>query len=246
MSDEILYNTYLRDTESDYGEMLWRYMTLPKYISLIKNKEIWLARADQFEDMQEGRFPDDMKEIIQKAYDGLKDAPGIVANAEDFADYLKKNTFISCWHKNTQENIVMWAIYGKSMESVALQTTVEKLRSSFNPMKIAGNWLDLKKVEYKYSNEITGVIPYEDCFFIKRPHFQFEYEVRLCLDTYDRRTPSKLHPVGYPLPITNVNELIEKVLVHPDSPGWFLDVVRSVNNKYNIKAPVEPGVCGNL
>ena len=157
---------------------------------------------------------------------------------------MKKNTFISCWHRNTQENMVMWAIYGKSSESVAIQTTVEKLLSSFNPMRIAGNWLDLKKVEYKTAGEIPGVIPYEECFFIKRPHFHFEHEVRLCLDTYNTQAPSKQHPKGYPLPI-NVNKLIEKVLVHPDCPEWLLEVVRSVNAKYQIKAPPERGVCGN-
>ena len=244
MSDEILYSTYLRPVELDSKEILWRYMTLPKYISLIEKKEIWLPRADQFEDQKEGSFPDEMKDIIQRAYDGMKNAPGPVADAEDFADFLKKNTFISCWHRNTQENMVMWAIYGKSSESVAIQTTVEKLLSSFNPMRIAGNWLDLKKVEYKTASEIPGVIPYEECFFIKRPHFHFEHEVRLCLDTYNTQAPSKQHPKGYPLPI-NVNKLIEKVLVHPDCPEWLLEVVRSVNAKYQIKAPPERGVCGN-
>ena len=213
-------------------------------ISLIEKKEIWLPRADQFEDQKEGSFPVEMKDIIQRAYDGMKDAPGTVANAEDFADFLKKNTFISCWHRNTQENMVMWAIYGKSSESVAIQTTVEKLVSSFNPMRIPGNWLELKKVEYQTAGKITGVIPYEECFFIKRPHFHFEQEVRLCLDTYNTQRPSKQHPTGYPLPV-KVNQLVEKVLVHPDCPEWFVDVVKSVNAKYQIKAIVEPGVCGN-
>ena len=219
-------------------------MTLPKYISFIEKKEIWLSRADQFEDQREGRFPDEMKDIIQRAYEGMKDAPGIVTDANDFADFLKKNTFISCWHKNTEENMVMWAIYGKSCESVAIQTTAERFVSSFNPMTIPGNWLELKEVDYKNSGDISGVIPYEECFFIKRPHFHFENEVRLCLDTYNTQAPSKKHPTGYHLPI-NINKLVDKVLVHPDCPEWFLEVVRSVNAKYNIKLPVMRGVCGN-
>ena len=101
----------------------------------------------------------------------------------------------------------------------------------------------LKNVIYKRADEIIGVLPYEECFFIKRPHFDFEDEVRISLDTYDRINPTKKTPLGYYLPVV-VNELIENILIHPDSSDWFEDVINSIIKKYQIKASVQKGVYG--
>lgn len=121
------------DCELDNHEKLWRYMDLSKFISLIEKKAIWLARADTFRDKHEGRFPDEMKSTTEKekAYQSFEvDARSLVKDADDFLDYLQKNTFVSCWHKNFDENMVMWEIYGRDTNAVAIQTTVERLKES--------------------------------------------------------------------------------------------------------------------
>ena len=51
---------------------------------------------------------------MEKAYETFPaDDPSPVKDAEDFQDYLLKNTFLSCWHKNIDENMAMWEIYGR-------------------------------------------------------------------------------------------------------------------------------------
>jgi hypothetical protein len=40
-------------------------------------------------------------------------------------------------------------------------------------------------------------------------------------------------------------EPAEKILVHPDSQDWFIDVVSSIVDKCQIKAPIEKGAYGN-
>ena len=75
---------------------LWRYMDLAKLISLFETKAIWLARADTFKDRHEGRFPDEMRTWIEKAYESFSDDdPSPVKDADDFQDYLLKNTILS-------------------------------------------------------------------------------------------------------------------------------------------------------
>lgn len=225
-------------------EKLWRYMDLSKFISLLEKNALWLARADTFRDRHEGRFPSEMRKIIERAYASFDENDGgIVKDADDFQDYLTKNTFINCWHKNSEENMVMWEIYARHSNSVAIQTSAGLISDNLT-CGIQGHSLILKSVDYRPLKEISGVLRYEECFFLKRPHFKFENEVRLCLDTYSKFNPIKNNPYGHYIDIS-CNSFIEKILVHPDSQDWFIDVVSSIVNKYQIKAPIEKGAYGN-
>lgn len=236
---------YLKVDGLDNRAILWRYMDIAKFISMLEQNAIWLARADTFGDKHEGQFPDEMREYTKKAYEGFDDSDNFpVKDANDFQDYLIKNTFISCWHHNLEENMVMWEIYGRDKNAVAIQTTVEDIVNNVEPSALLGHSLIFKDVIYKNADEISGVLLYEDCFFRKRRHFSFEKEVRISLDTYSPLSPTKDTPKGYKLPAL-LSRMINKVVVHPDSPKWFFDVVDSVTKRYKLHAPVERGLYGN-
>ena len=226
-------------------ERLWRYMSLAKYISLLEKQSLWLARADTFRDKHEGRFPDEMRKSMEKAYEAFADNDPKIKDAADFQDHLVKNTYLSCWHKNLDENVVMWEIYGQRNDAVAIQTTVGALRDHIDYSGLSGNFLTLDNILYQIYDQIEGVLRYERCFFLKRPHFKFEDEVRLSLDTYSIDKPIKNTPKGYTLPI-RLNNLLHGVLVHPDSSDWFLKAVSSVTGKYGLKVEVCRGSHGNL
>lgn len=226
-------------------QKLWRYMDLSKLISMFDKQAIWLARTDTVEDTHEGRFPDEMKKLLEKAYEQFSDSDkSTVRDAEDFQDYLCKNTYISCWHKNADENMVMWKIYARDINTVAIQTTVGNIKRSVPRGQLRGHSLILQNIAYKQSDEIAGVLLYEQCFFRKRPHFSFEEEVRISLDTFSKDAPTKNTPKGQELKV-NMNGLIEKILVHPDSLDWFIDVVTSIAKKYAVTAPVLRGIYGD-
>jgi len=236
---------YLAIDESlDESLRLWRYMDLAKLISLLETNEIWLARADTFKDKHEGRFPNEMRRWIERAYEGFpKDDPSPVRDADDFQDYLIKNTFISCWHKNIDENMVMWELYGRDTGAVAVQTTVARIKESVDSSSLTGHSLLLKPVEYQRSEDVRGVLLYEECFFRKRPHFWFEQEVRISLDTYSRVNPTKNTPYGYGLSCSTAT-LVESIYVHPDSDKWFVDVITSIVKRY-LNAEVKRGAFGH-
>jgi hypothetical protein len=240
-----MQNLYLEvDDELEESQKLWRYMDLSKFVSLIETNALWMARVDTFRDQHEGRFPDDMRKIIEKLYEKFElPEVTVVKDADDFQDYLRKNTFISCWHKNFDENMVMWEIHGRDTNALAIQTTVDDMRNNINTSNLDGHSLKLKNVIYKNADEITEVLPYEECIFIKRPHFSFEQEVRISLDTYSPDKPTKKTPYGYYLPVF-INGLIQQIVIHPDSQDWFLDVVKSITKKYKVHATILRGKCG--
>jgi len=235
------------DDELDEDQKLWRYMDLAKLVSMLESNSLWLARADTFRDAHEGRFPSEMREFIDKAYEGFdENDPSPVKDTNDFQDYLIKNTFISCWHKNLEENMVMWEIYGRNSNSVAIQTTVKRLSDCIDTTGIIGHSLLLKNVKYQNADAIRGVLLYEECFFRKRTHFAFEQEVRLSLDTYSRENPTKNNPFGINVPLPALKSIfIAKVLVHPDSQQWFVDAVESLMKAYEVHAHVARGIYGN-
>ena len=233
------------DESLDESVRLWRYMDLARLISLVEKSVVWLARADTFKDRHEGRFPDEMRAWMEKAYQGFSaTAPSTVKDADDFQDYLLKNTFISCWHRNAHENMVMWEIYGRDTNAIAVQTTVGRMKSCINPSGLSGHSLLLRPMIYESSESVPGVLRYEDCFFRKRPHFAFEEEVRISLDTYSPSRPTKNTPYGYYLPL-NLNGMIETIYVHPDSSDWLFEVVCSITKRYRVNADVKRGNFGN-
>ena len=233
------------DDSLSHNTKLWRYIDLAKFISLLDSRALWLARSDTFRDQGEGQFPQEMRVAIEKAYEGFtgkEDSP--IHDANDFREYLCKNAYVSCWHKNVDENMVMWELYGRDSNSVAIQTTVGKLKSNISKIDSGGLEFHLKNVQYSNAQDVKGKLNYTAPFFIKRPHFSFEQEARILLSTYSAISPNKDTPLGKKVELDAV-EAIEKVLVHPDSHDWFVQVVKSISDKYGLKASVERGVYGN-
>ena len=141
------------DEDLKEKQILWRYMELAKFVSMLEQNALWLARADTFKDRHEGRFPDEMRKFIEKAYEKFDDSdPSPVKDVDDFQDYLVKNTFVSCWHKNFDENMVMWEIYGRDNNAVAIQTYVGNIENNINASSLDGHSFILKSVVYQKSD----------------------------------------------------------------------------------------------
>lgn len=238
----------IRDRLGD-NETLWRYMDLPKFLSLISSRSLWFARSDTFKDKLEGVFHDAMKLELEKIYNQFNESTipsdTKIKNVSDFQNYLSDNTYISCWHKNNDENMVMWQLYGQSENSVAIKTTVSQLEKSFDlesVYKIALEFV-LDDIQYIEHNLATSNKKYRQPFFIKRPYFSFEQEVRLYLLARNKKSRGEA-PLGYSIEL-NINELIDTIYVHPDADEWFFDAIKDLLQKYELHVCVKRGLCGN-
>lgn len=234
----------------DDNEILWRYMDLPKFLSLLSSKSIWLARSDTFKDKREGLFHSAMRSELDRIYAELERNGQIprdaqIKNSSDYQRYLSDNTYISCWHKNAAENMVMWEIYGQSENSVAIKTTVERLENSFDLTAVYRYALEfaLDEVQYIEHDSAPSESNPRQPFFLKRSHFSFEKEARLYLFARDQKSRGE-SPSGYNINI-NINSLIESVYVHPDSEEWFFNSIKDLVVKYNLEVPVKRGSFGN-
>ncbi|MFA9187842.1 hypothetical protein AAGV33_06755 [Flavobacterium sp. FBOR7N2.3] len=195
--------------------VVWKYLDLSKFLDLLLSQKLFMSRSDKFEDQYEGTFSEPTYEEIKK----------LAINNPDFMNYYKthrEKVAISSWHINEYESFAMWQIFTQNSEGLAIQSTIGRLQkalqSETNFKQYIGevNYIDYKK-EY---------IPFDDLFFpflFKRKSFQYEREVRIITDVSDSDSNTKLNE-GLKISV-NINELIEKIYIHPKSENWYKNLV---------------------
>ena len=197
----------------DPDTIIWKYLDLSKFVDLLLYQKLFMSRSDKFEDQYEGTFSEPTYEEIKKL---AKDNPNFLDNYKTH----RKNVVISSWHINEYESFAMWQIFTQKNEGLAIQSTLGKLQkalevdSDFEQYIGEVNYIDYKK-EY---------IPFENTFFpflFKRKSFQYEREVRVISDV----TKFNLE-IDNGLKIdVNLEELIEKIYIHPKSENWYKKLV---------------------
>jgi hypothetical protein len=141
---------------------------------------------------------------------------------------------ISSWHVNEYESFAMWQIFTQKSEGLAIQSTVGRLQKALNPELFYEqhigevNYIDYKK-EY---------IPFDNAFFpflFKRKSFQYEREIRIISDV----TSNNL-TIDNGLKIdVDINELIEKIYIHPKSENWYKNLVIELVKRLDFNFTIE-------
>ena len=211
-------------------------MDFTKFVSLLDSKALYIARSDQFEDPWEGAFPEPDVDAIKKAISSDLDR-------EDGANQLVTDLqaagqaiYLNCWHANEHESAAMWKLYSTSAESVAIRSTLGRLKACFssNPDSFF-----IGKVHYlDYTVEGTPVKDWTwnvlSPLFCKRRSFSHENEIRAaCIPALKSPNDDR---VGLPEPM-DLSELIESVFVAPSSKQWYADLCGAVLAKYGLEKP---------
>ena len=197
----------------DPNTIIWKYLDLSKFLELLMSKKLFMSRSDKFEDQYEGTFSEPTFEEIKK----------LSIDNPDFLNHYKthrEKVAISSWHINEYESFAMWQIFTQNSEGLAIQSTIGRLQKSllcetnFDQYIGEVNYIDYKKEH----------IPFDDLFFpflFKRKSFQYEGEVRVITDI-----GTNIIDINEGLKINvNINELIEKIYIHPKSENWYKNLV---------------------
>ncbi|RZJ55788.1 MAG: DUF2971 domain-containing protein [Flavobacterium sp.] len=197
----------------DPDTIVWKYLDLSKFLDLLLSKKLFMSRSDKFEDQYEGTFSEPTYEEIKK----------LAVDNPDFLNYYKthrEKVAISSWHINEYESFAMWQIFTQNSEGLAIQSTIGRLQKSLNPENNFDQYIgEVNYIDYK-----KEYIPFDDLFFpflFKRKSFQYEREVRIITDT--SKSTLKLND-GLKINV-NINELIEKIYIHPKSENWYKKLV---------------------
>ncbi len=229
--------------ETDYsipGDdiVIWRFMDLAKFVSFLKDKALFLTRADKFEDQFEGavcaeedadRYNEALTEYYAEMLNGKAVPKELLDNERNANQLLRMNSYINCWYEGKYESMAMWKLYasGKEAKGVAVKTTVGQLK------KAIGHYVEIGRIEYiDYSIQWPSV---NAALWRKRVSFEYEHEVRI------RITPEKglsYTPAEFMMLPVNLDELIEAIYVSPMAESWFKDLVIDLIGKYGINKDV--------
>ncbi|AMQ06745.1 DUF2971 domain-containing protein [Sporosarcina psychrophila] len=247
----------------DQSTLIWRYMDLSKFIDLLSKKALFFTRSDKFADPFEGATTQSDFESRVKHLEVLNDKPGHKAariyfngewitigsiegtnDQEALYKKIREVYFVNCWHMNNIESEAMWKLYLQSGEGIAVQTTVNRLRTNIAaPFDSAVEINPVKYIDYE-KERMSHLYGNSTVFFHKRNHFEHEKELRVVtpfIQTKDIGEEFKVIDVekqsnlyGVHVPINDVNNLIEKVYISPTAPDWFTDVVISILEMYKL------------
>ena len=173
-------------------DALWRYMSLEKFVNMLKTKSLFFTRADKFDDPFEGFIPPEIRTSYEKSARRVTPDEDIVKLLMKVNEDSRKYVMCNCWHQNRVESMAMWDKYHMRNSGIAIKTTMHNLKNSLLDSKD----VFIGKVEYFYSknydfdykkglqdsgsllNQKWTYFPY----FHKRKAFEHEHEVRMIID----------------------------------------------------------------
>jgi hypothetical protein len=221
----------IQENDLNGNSLIWRYLDFPKFVNLLQKSSLFLSRADRFEDKFEGSFTPTTKAFLEKYYR----ENNVEFTFDQFKTSLKKAVFINCWHISASENMAMWKIYGNSSGSIAITSLVNKLEMQLKNHTLS-NLLRLTKVEYidHFGDPTIDTSKYTNLFTYKLIPYYFEQEVRIIGDFFPIPEVLANPAIGWELDV-NLHELIQSIIVSPESPEWFYSVAEGICEKYGFK-----------
>lgn len=207
--------------------VVWKYLDLSKFLDLLLSRKLFMSRSDKFEDQYEGTFSEPTYEEIKK----------LSENNPEFLNYYKSHrekVVISSWHINEYESFAMWQIFTQNSEGLAIQSTIGRLQNAMENEKDFHQYIgEVNYIDYK-----KEYIPFNDSFFpflFKRKSFQYEREVRIIADLSDQAI--KIND-GLKINV-NIEQLIEKIYIHPKSENWYKKLVIELVDKLGFDFEIE-------
>jgi hypothetical protein len=227
------------DTNLKEALILRRYVDLPKFLDLLHSRCLYLRRADGFADRLEGAlFPG-----LRASMDAVHARGDSHENADDFYRKARTGSYVSCWSIGAKDNMALWQLYGGARTCVAVTTTVGRL------IRLALSWnesAELRRVDYVDHRRVSTYVigRYTDVLKFKNEAFAYENELRLIVPRLGKDW--KRNPIGLSLPIVSLDTFVRSVVLAPEAEPWFIEAVRSLCAKYDLKAPIRQSTLATL
>lgn len=205
---------------------VWRYMSFAKFVWMLQMKQLWLANAKLLGDKWEVMFDSSQINSIINNRPSSMSAEDVLARIKGIVSKLRNDTFVNCWNASEHESHALWRIYCSTSEGVAIQTTLDRLKKSVEPLPV---------LEVNYDSSIEeDKIDIHRLVSHKRPMFAYEQEVRVVLiqDLTDHNNQNRI-TVGTGFQ-WDPELHIENIWVHPDAQYWFIE---SVTETVRLLAP---------
>ncbi len=219
---------------------VWRYVDFTKFVALLNSESLFFCRADLFKDPYEGCYTElnnEIKHLFLKNIDILNHER-IKEVTLKLSKWIRQWTYINCWHANEYESAAMWGLYSNSKESIAIETSYEKLKNVLPERTFLGlvNYIDYKNDYIPEGNTFNP-------FVHKRQSFMHENEVRAIIQELPPKGEEKevfeinneLNGISIKI---DLNELIEVIHISPVAENWFEELVVDISQKHGLNSKI--------
>jgi hypothetical protein len=219
--------------------MLWRYLDLAKFVSMLESQALFFARLDTQPDPFEGSLPQrdgtdlDFGELTPGGLDVGRAREFVRLHRESLATF-RPRALISCWHMNDYESMAMWDLYAQSGSGIGIRSSshrlIRSLESAAGDPPTARAFMGVVRyIDYN----TTLVLPNTALDFLtfKRTSFAHERELRVVV-------LSTNPVVGGQNIACNLDSLVDEIFVSPAAPGWFRDAAQAVVDRFGLRRKV--------
>ena len=217
-----MYKSHPRLSSPPEVAVLWRYMDFTKFVSLLERRALFFCRPDRLGDPFEGSISPVTPPAIPR---GLKAGP--LAKKFDLRQVVRLAR-VNCWHMGKFESEAMWRLYTREREGIAIKVVFCHFKDAF----VGDQEVHAAIVQYR--DYWTADIPFHNALLPlihKRVSFEHEREVRaLFLRDAPEDEPSE---TGCYCPV-DLAKLVGEIVVAPFAEDWFLDLVRSLAERYGL------------
>lgn len=236
MVEQVHHPAFPQPADPETG--VWRYLTADKFRWMVRERRLFMPSAAHLGDPLEGTHPHGQLNWWQSLADNAaseEERRTIEHNRQlisRFAVAFRTRYYVSCWHMNETINPEMWRLYADSPESVAVQTTVAKLRAALPA------YVDIGLVRYiDYAVDRLPTLNILEYITHKSNLFEHERELRAVamhpivegfdqqhfrMHHFEAENDPAFRVFAPPIDMTG---FVESVSVHPAAPAAFLEEV---------------------
>lgn len=241
-------------TSPDYFEPhesmeLARYMDITKFLSLLKDRQLFFCRLDKLEDRFEGTLPKISKKQLADWFRnvGVTVDPNDIGSIDEkveleverhyeFSKKYKSLTCINCWNEYKGESYALWKVYSDLNQGIMIKSSFSKI---INAVRLSEEEIYCSRIKYiDYEKDSIDIGNMMTPLVHKHKAYSYEQEVRLIHNVsnegWKHDWVNEKYENGIKINV-DVQELISEIVISPFAPDWFIELIEDILNKYSIE-----------
>ncbi len=248
----------------DLDLTVFRYLTFPKFISMLSYQALWFPKLNILRDKFEGGLPfhaeikmREQNEQWKKTFNSPEFHAQINSWPETNVRDGRELTVVNCWFLGSNESQKMWDEYVSNPEGVIIKSTVRKLMQH---VYTDPGHSQIGRVKYvKFSEHTMSTYEASQAWeraLLKDNKYRHEQEIRImtfnfkhqgCVSMEGRPyTPEQcsgknMNNFENPGLYVGINfvQLIDKVVLAQNAPAWFEHLIRRIFELSKFSIPIE-------